>query len=80
MKIKFLEQTIECKKVVKGKDYIEVYNEDLDNPICSFNGISDFSLFELIDGEWSYPCKKNEEILQAKIDYISMMTGIEMEI
>ena len=80
MKIKCFNDIIECEKAVKGKDYINIYIGQVDYPSCSYSGISDFSTYEIIEGEWSYPELTKEELLQAQIDYISMMTGIDMEV
>ena len=57
-----------CTKVVKGEDFIDVY--DGDNVIWQFGGISDFSGYELVDGEYSSPEPTQLEKMQAQIDML----------
>lgn len=61
-------EEIECTKVVKGEDFIDVY--DGDNVIWQFGGISDFSGYELVDGEYSSPEPTQLEKMQAQIDML----------
>ena len=61
-------EDIECTKVVKGEDFIDVY--DGDNVIWQFGGISDFSGYELVDGEYSSPEPTQLEKMQAQIDML----------
>ena len=44
----------EGDKAVKGPDYIRLYDA-AGNEIASFASISDFSGYELLEGEWSEP-------------------------
>lgn len=80
VKIRYVDKIYDCLKAVKKSDSIELYESDLFNPSISFFGISDFSAFELLEGEWSYPEPTREELLQAQIDYLSMMSGIDLEV
>ena len=80
MKIKCFNEIIECEKAVKGKDYINIYIGQVDYPSCSYSGISDFSAYELLEGEWSNPELTKEEVLQGKLDYLAMMTGVDLEV
>lgn len=64
-------EEIECTKVVKGEDFIDVY--DGDNVIWQFGGISDFSGYELVDGEYSSPEPTQLEKMQAQIDMLMKM-------
>ena len=54
VKLQIGDETIECKKAVKGENYIHIYNTD-DNISLAFDYISDFSAYELLEGEWTYP-------------------------
>lgn len=80
VKIRCFDEIIECDRAVKGNDYIYLYDKNCNCPSWSFGGINDFSSYELIEGQWTYPEPTKEELLQAQIDYISMMTGIELEV
>lgn len=64
-------EIIECTKVVKGADYIDVYDGDM--IISQFGGINDFSGYVLEDGEFSEPEPTKEEILEAKIDALTKL-------
>ena len=44
----------EGDKAVKGSDYIRLYDA-AGNETASFTGVSDFSGYELLEGEWSEP-------------------------
>ena len=79
VKLQIGNEIIECEKVIKGNDYIHIYN-DSKYPCCSYEGISDFLAYKLIEGEWSYPEPSKEEVLQGKLDYLAMMTGVDLEV
>ena len=66
-------EEIECTKVVKGEDFIDVY--DGDNVIWQFGGISDFSGYELVDGEYSSPEPTQLEKMQAQIDMLMQIVA-----
>lgn len=50
MKVKVYGEEFECNRAVKGSDYVKLYSQD---GICiaSFDGISSFDGYEIIDGE-----------------------------
>ena len=79
VKIKCFDEIFECSKVVKGPDYIYLYDNNSEYPTVTFGGINDFSTYELLEGEWTYPEPTNEDVLQGKVDYLAMMVGIELE-
>ena len=58
-----IEIEIECTRAIKGNDWIKVYNGDA--VIAEFRGVSDFSGYELIDGEWSPPTHSDAERIEA---------------
>jgi len=79
MKLIFGEESYECTKAVKGKDYIEIYVDD--TCIVKFGGVQKFDAFVLEDGEWSSPEPTLEEKyaqLAANVDYMAMLTDIEI--
>lgn len=45
---------LECEKVVKGIDYIKVYDSE-NTVIATFSGISNFDGYTVEDGEFSEP-------------------------
>lgn len=47
-------EQFECAKAIKGNSYIQLFDE-AGNCIASFNGISDFSGYEIMGGEWAAP-------------------------
>lgn len=52
MKIEIYGELIECGSVIKGKDSITVLDEN-GGVICEASGISDFSGYVMIEGEWT---------------------------
>lgn len=60
MIVRFLDEQYECTKAVKGTDYVHLYNES-NNCIASFEGVHDFSLFTIENGDWSKPQPTAEE-------------------
>lgn len=59
MKVKIYEDIYDCTKAEKGSDYVRLYYEDTCILYCS--GISDFTGYEVIDGEWSSPEPSDKE-------------------
>lgn len=51
MKIEIYGELIECGSVIKGKDSITVLDEN-GGVICEASGISDFSGYVMVEGEW----------------------------
>jgi len=60
MTLHFLDEQYECAKAVKGTDYVHLYDES-NNCIASFEGVHDFSLFTIENGDWSEPQPTAEE-------------------
>jgi len=48
-KIKFLDSEYHAEKIVKHNDYIKGYINDIE--VFSFEGISDFSHYQLLEGQ-----------------------------
>ena len=80
VKIKCFDEIFECSKAVKGNDFIYLYENNSIYPTVTYGGINDFSTYELLEGEWSHPEPTKEEVLQGKLDYLAMMTGIDLEV
>lgn len=66
MKIKINGEIYECTKAVKGKDFVELFDKE-NNIIADFSGISDFTGYEIIEGNWSEAPKTNEQILAEQL-------------
>lgn len=71
MKVIAYGEEIICTKAEKGADHIRLYNGAQE--IACFAGISDFSGYEVEDGQWSQPTPTDGEILRADVDYLLMM-------
>ena len=55
---------------IKDFNLLEIDVYDGDNVIWQFGGISDFSGYELVDGEYSSPEPTQLEKMQAQIDML----------
>lgn len=69
------DEPYECTKAVKGSDFIVIYNNETET--ACFMGISDFSGYRLVDGEYSMPEATPEDRTQSIIDYNLMMGNLE---
>lgn len=52
--VTFLDETYECTTALKGSDYIHLLDSD-EGMVASFDGVTDFSGFEISGGEWCVP-------------------------
>ena len=52
--LKYLDNAFDCATAIKGEDYIHLLDES-GALIVSLEGISDFSLFTLVNGEYTSP-------------------------
>ena len=52
--LKYLDNAFDCATAIKGEDYIHLLDEN-GALIVSLEGISDFSLFTLVNGEYTAP-------------------------
>lgn len=52
--LKYLDYAFDCTTAIKGEDYIHLLDEN-GALIVSLEGISDFSLFTLVNGEYTSP-------------------------
>jgi hypothetical protein len=54
MTVTVYDEQYQCNTAVKGESYVRLYD---DNGICfiSFNGISNFTGYEINGGEWTSP-------------------------
>ncbi|HMM30341.1 MAG TPA: hypothetical protein PKB13_01050 [Clostridia bacterium] len=55
---------IQCARAVKGVDYIGLYDASR-NLIASFGGITDFSGYIIVGGEWDVPQPTEKERIDA---------------
>lgn len=69
-------QEIPCTRAVKGPDFIRLY----DGEVCmaDYSGICDFSGYGITGGDWSEPEVSAAEQLRADVDFIAVMTGVEL--
>ena len=63
----------ECAKAIRGKDFVDLYNED-GELVAGFSGISDFSGYTIEGGDWSKPEPTREDQIEAQVTYTAMMT------
>ena len=52
--LKYLDNAFDCAIAIKGEDYIHLLDEN-GALIVSLEGIADFSLFTLVNGEYTAP-------------------------
>ena len=57
--LKYLEYSFDCTTAIKGDDYIRLLDEN-GVLIASFEGIADFSVFTLVNGEYTAPTAPGE--------------------
>lgn len=57
--VTFLGESYECTTALKGSNYIHLL-DDMGCMIASFDGVSDFSGFEISGGEWCVPKSESE--------------------
>ena len=57
--VTFLDETYECTTALKGSDYIHLLDSD-GGMVASFDGVTDFSDFEISNGEWTTPMSEND--------------------
>ena len=51
IKVTYEETVYECTRAVKGVNYIRLYDSS-NSLVAAFEGVSDFSMFTIEDGEW----------------------------
>lgn len=76
MTVKFLNETYSCTKAVKTDTSATLYLED--GGTVRFDGVNDWSVFTLEGGEWSQPEVTAQEQLRADVDFLAIMTGVEL--
>lgn len=57
--VTYLGETYECATALKGADYIHLLDENGDMT-AAFDGITDFSGFEITSGSWATPASDND--------------------
>lgn len=57
--VTFLDETYECTTALKGSDYIHLLDSD-GGMVASFDGVTDFSDFEISNGEWTTPMSEHD--------------------
>lgn len=70
-------QEYPCSKAEKSTDAIKLYDE-AENTIIEFSGISNFDGYILEGGEFEKPQPPLELMNRADIDYIAIMSGVEL--
>lgn len=66
---------IDCTKAVKGVDYIRIYDGNAE--VASFKGITDFSGYALLGGDWSAPAPTPEERIAELEATIDALLGVQ---
>lgn len=80
MILTWYENTFECFKAVKLSDKVIMYDEN-NNVVHEIINVQFVDWKNIsIDGEWSEPLPTIEERNRADIDYISLMSGIDLEV
>ena len=51
--IKIYGEIYECSRAARGANFVRLYDKN-NNCIASFNGITNFEGYEIIDGEWEF--------------------------
>ena len=63
-------EELQAERIVKTDTDIIGYNNDSDTPVWSFKGISDFTLFQLAEGqEWDISDEEQWEAIIAVLSY-----------
>jgi hypothetical protein len=80
MKIEIYGELIECGSVIKHSDSITVLDEN-GGVICECSGISDFSGYVMVEGEWvDEPVAPSQlDRVEAQTTYTAMMTNTLLE-
>ena len=80
MILTWYENTFECYKAVKLSDKVIMYDENNNvvNEIINVQFVDWENIS--IDGDWSDQLPPLEERNRADIDYISLMSGIDLEV
>ena len=58
------EETIGAARGVKGDDYVRLFDDE-DNVVFEATGVSDFSVFEVTEGDWGLPGTVNVSTIKA---------------
>lgn len=78
MTVTYANQTYGCTKAVRNGDQATLYLTD--GGTVEFVGVSDtgWDSFQLDGGDWEVPEPTEIERLRADLDYISVMTGVDL--
>lgn len=70
MIVKVINEEFECDKAIKGSDFIKLYKDG--KCVAQFIGISNFNIYEVIDGEFDTATTEIEILKQelADTDYV----------
>ena len=74
MVVRFVNEEIECQKAIKGIDFIKCLGEN-GNVLAEFSKITDFSLFEVVGGDFTAPEPTEFEKMRADMDFVLMLNG-----
>lgn len=74
------EETISAYRGVKGDDYVRLFDDE-DNVVFEATGVSDFSVFEVIEGVWRQPWTKSTPVVTAtKVQFYDEDGAIEVRL
>ena len=77
MKLKFMGEVYPCDNAIKDETSMCVIAYDSAGELVfKAEKVTDFSLFELIGGEWSIPEPTEQEQLRADVDFLLAMGGV----
>lgn len=76
MTVTFAGQSFDCTKAVKNGENATLYLTE--GGSVEFIGVSDWSAFSLEGGDWSAPDVTPQEQLRADLDFLAVMTGVEL--
>lgn len=76
MIVKFLDEEFQCEKAIKSGDSATLYLTE--GSTVRFDGVHDWTAFELSGGDWSMPYVTEQEQLRADVDFLAAMTGVSL--
>lgn len=76
MTVTFAGKPYDCSKAIREKDHAALHLTG--GGTVEFGGVSDWNVFKLENGEWSAPEVSVQEQLRADVDFLSIMTGVEL--
>lgn len=77
MKIKFANDEFEAERIIKGFDFIRGLNGD--TVVFEFRGIQDFSVFELLEGEYEEYVDEKQKIAELEQQNAELLLDLAMK-